>query len=99
MPHRETELTTTNAYEVTVLSDGTTTQAEINVKFSPFSSLHVLGSGVAKRRKWTDRKGNRRADPYDRDLGELLALRRAFKDAAMNCLREIEARGYDTSGL
>lgn len=87
---QDTLLTTTNAYEVSVLSDGTTTHAEINVKFSPFSSLHVLGEGKAKRRK-----GDRR----DRDLGELIALRRAFSDAAMNCLREIEARGYDTADL
>lgn len=84
------QLTTTTAYEVHVLSDGTNTQAEINVKFSPFSSLHVLGEGQARRRP-----GDRR----DRDLGELVALRRAFRDAAMNCLREIEARGYDTTGL
>lgn len=90
MPHHETQLTTTNAYEVTVLSDGTNTHAEVNVKFSPFSSLHVLGEGKAKRRK---------GDPRDRDLGELIALRRAFKDASMNCLREIEARGYDATGL
>lgn len=90
MPRHETQLTTTTAYEVNVLSDGTTTHAEINVKFSPFSSLHVLGEGVARRRK-----GDRR----DRDLGELVALRRAFNDAAMNCLREIEARGYDTTDL
>ena len=90
MPHHDTQLTTTNAYEVSVLSDGTTTHAEVNVKFSPFSSLHVLGEGKARRR---------RGDRRDRDLGELIALRRAFSDAALNCLREIEARGYDTTGL
>lgn len=90
MPHHETQLTTTTAYEINVLSDGTNTQAEINVKFSPFSSLHVLGSGTARRRK---------GDSRDRDLGELIALRRAFNDAALNCLREIEARGYDTADL
>lgn len=89
MPH-DPQLTTTNAYEISVLSDGTNTHAEVNVKFSPFSSLHVLGEGKAKRRK---------GDVRDRDLGELIALRRAFNDAALNCLREIEARGYDVTGL
>lgn len=84
------QLTTTTAYEINVLSDGTVTHAEINVKFSPFSSLHVLGEGIARRHK---------GDKRDRDLGELIALRRAFNDAALNCLREIQARGYDTTGL
>lgn len=90
MPRRETALTSTTAYEINVLSDGDTTVAEVNVKFSPFSSLHVLGEGVARRRP---------GDTRNRDIGELLALRRAFKDASMNCLRELEARGYDVTGL
>lgn len=84
------QLTATTAYEVSVLSDGDVTVAEVNVKFSPFSSLHVLGEGVARRRK---------GDPRNRDVGELLALRRAFGDAAMNCLRELDARGFDTADL
>lgn len=83
-------LTSTTAYEINVISDGTETVAEVNVKFSPFSSLHVLGEGRARRRK---------GDKRDRDLGELLALRRAFSDAALNCLRELDARGVDVSGL
>lgn len=86
----QTHLTTTTAYEIAVLSDGNTTHAEISVRFSPFSSLHVLGEGTARRRK---------GDTRDRDFGELLALRRAFKDAAAQCLREIRARGYESEGL
>lgn len=93
------QLTASKAYEISVISDGTTTLAEVQVKFSPFSSLHVLGSGTAKRRTWTNAKGQKRADRHDADLGELIALRRAFKDAAVNCLREIEARGYSAADL
>lgn len=80
----------TNAYDITVLSDGVTTHAEVNVKFSPFSSLHVLGEGDAYRRP---------RDKQDRDLGELIALRRAFLDASENILKEIGERGYDPEGL
>jgi hypothetical protein len=80
------QLSSTSAYEINVLSDGTTTVAEVNVKFSPFSSLHVLGEGVARRRK---------GDVRNRDVGELLALARAFSDAYGNCIAELEARGFD----
>lgn len=90
MPRQLKELTTSTAYGVTVLSDGDQTEAEVNVKFSPFSSLHVMGRGVSKRRK---------GDTRDRDLGELLALRRSFLDAAANILRELEARGFATEEL
>lgn len=90
MTRRPAELTSTTAYEINVLSDGDTTVAEVNVKFSPFSSLHVLGEGTARRRK---------GDARNRDVGELLALRRAFKEASLNCLRELDARGFDTTNL
>lgn len=79
-------LTLTSAYGITVVSDGDTTHAEVNVKFSPFSSLHVLGEGLSRRMK---------GDTRDRDLGELIALRRAFLDAGENILKEIAARGHD----
>lgn len=84
------ELASTDAYGINVLTDGRNTVAEVTIKFSPFSSLHVLGTGEARRHP---------RDKRDRELGELLALRRAFKDAGMNILREMEARGYDVTGL
>lgn len=83
-------LTQTSAYGVTVVSDGDTTHAEVNVKFSPFSSLHVLGEGLSRRRK---------GDTRDRDLGELIALKRAFDDASANIVKEIAARGYNTEDV
>lgn len=79
-----TELANIDAYRITVLTDGTTTAAEITAK-GPFGAPLAIGQGTARRRK---------GDPRKESVGELLALARTFQNAADNARRELEALGY-----
>jgi hypothetical protein len=79
-----TELVNIDAYRITVLSDGTTTEAEITAK-GPFGSPLAIGKGKSRRRK-----GDTRHD----GVGELLALARTFESAAKNARAELAALGY-----
>ncbi|MGW6260342.1 dsRBD fold-containing protein [Streptomyces sp. NPDC055085] len=88
MSRPATKLSTWPNYHITALSDGDTTQAEIG--FTINGKAYSLGRGEARRRP---------GDQRNRELGQLIALRRAFKEASLTMLREIEARGYDTTGL
>jgi hypothetical protein len=79
-----THLVTIDAYSIHVLSDGTTTQAEVTAK-GPFGSPLSIGKGQSRRRK---------GDPRREDVGELLALARTFENAAKNARAELSALGY-----
>lgn len=78
-------LRTIDAYSVVVLSDGDTTQAEINAR-GPYANLLTIGEGESRRAP-----GDSRNDA----IGELLALARAFEDAAAHARRELTALGYN----
>ena len=77
-------LVTVDAYKITVVSDGTQTSAEVTVK-GPFGAPMGIGTGHAFKRP-----GDRKNPP----IGELLALKRAFEEAAKNAGRELEVLGY-----
>lgn len=79
-----TELVSIDAYNITVLSDGKTTAAEITAK-GPFGAPLAIGKGQSRRRK---------GDPRNPAVGELLALARTFEDAGKNARRELAALGY-----
>lgn len=79
-----TDLVNIDAYNITVLSDGTTTAAEVTAK-GPFGAPLAIGKGQSRRRK-----GDQRHD----SVGELLALARTFEDAAKNARTELAALGY-----
>jgi hypothetical protein len=79
-----TELANIDAYRITVLTDGTTTEAEITAK-GPFGAPLAIGRGTSRRRK---------GDPRKESVGELLALARTFEDAGRNARRELAALGY-----
>jgi hypothetical protein len=74
-----------DAYRITVLSDGTTTAAEVTAK-GPFGAPLAIGQGQARRRK---------GDPRKDSVGELLALARTFENAAKNARAELAAMGYE----
>lgn len=78
------QLVSIDAYTITVLSDGTTTSAEVTVK-GPFGTPLRIGGGQSRRRKGDPRRG---------DVGELLALARTFENAAKNARSELDALGY-----
>lgn len=78
------ELVNIDAYRITVLSDGSTTEAEITAK-GPFGAPLAIGKGTSRRRK---------GDPRNPAVGELLALARTFENAGKNARRELEAMGY-----
>lgn len=73
-----------DSYDVAVVTDGTTTKAEITVK-GPFGTPLAIGKGESRRRK---------GDPRKENVGELLAMARTFEDAAKNARRELDAIGY-----
>ena len=79
-----TQLSTIDAYRITVVSDGKTTQAEITAK-GPFGAPLAIGHGESRRRKGDQRRP---------DVGELLALARTFEDAGRNARKELAALGY-----
>jgi hypothetical protein len=79
-----THLVNIDAYRLTLLSDGSTTQAEVTAK-GPFGAPLAIGKGQSRRRK-----GDTRND----GVGELLALARTFEDAAKNARAELAALGY-----
>lgn len=79
------ELVNIDAYRITLLTDGTTTAAEITAK-GPFGAPLAIGKGQSRRRK-----GDTRND----GVGELLALARTFEDAAKNARAELAALGYE----
>lgn len=73
-----------DCYKVVVLSDGTTTTAEvIATDHRAFGSSvsYQVGLGTARRRK---------GDPRDPDLGARLAIARAFRDAAEHVEKTID---------
>lgn len=78
------DLVNIDAYNITVLSDGTTTAAEVTAK-GPFGAPLAIGRGQSRRRK---------GDPRNEAVGELLALARTFEDAGRNARKELEALGY-----
>lgn len=73
-----------DAYDINLLTDGTTTTAEVTAK-GPFGAPLTIGRGTARRRK---------GDPRNTPVGELLALARTFEDAGRNARKELEALGY-----
>lgn len=73
-----------DAYDIIVLSDGSTTEAEITAK-GPFGAPLAIGHGTSRRRK---------GDPRNPAVGELLALARTFENAGRNARKELEAMGY-----
>jgi hypothetical protein len=78
------DLVSIDAYNIVVLSDGSTTAAEITAK-GPFGAPLAIGKGESRRRK---------GDPRNPAVGELLALARTFEDAGRNARKELEALGY-----
>lgn len=78
------DLVNIDAYDITVLSDGSTTAAEITAK-GPFGAPLAIGKGESRRRK---------GDPRNPAVGELLALARTFEDAGRNARKELAALGY-----
>lgn len=78
------ELHSIDAYGIVVLSDGTTTEAEVTAK-GPFGTPLAIGRGKSRRRK---------GDPRNAPVGELLALARTFESAAKNARSELAALGY-----
>lgn len=73
-----------DSYDVAVVTDGTTTKAEITVK-GPFGTPLAIGKGESRRRK---------GDPRKENVGELLAMARLFEDAGRNARKELDALGY-----
>lgn len=65
--------------KIVTVSDGTETVAEVIQKMH--GSWYVLGHGTARRRK---------GDPRNRDLGQRLALARAFRAAAEQIEKDIK---------
>lgn len=78
------ELAIIDTYAVNVVTDGTTTEAEITVK-GPFGSALAIGKGTSRRR---------RGDKRSAAVGELLALARTFENAAKNARKELDSLGY-----
>jgi len=74
------KLQVTNEFEILVVTDGTETFAQVETPHG------ALGVGKAKRRKGDERNSH---------IGKILALKRAFEDAAGWCERELKAWGYD----
>jgi len=79
-----TDGTTTEAEVTIVLTDGTTTEAEVTAK-GPFGAPLAIGHGKARRRK---------GDPRNSTVGELLARARALESAGKAARRELDALGY-----
>lgn len=79
-----TELANIDAYNIVLLTDGTTTEAEITAK-GPFGAALAIGRGKSRRRK---------GDPRNPAVGELITLARAFENAAANAREELAAMGY-----
>lgn len=78
------ELSIIDTYEINVVTDGTTTEAEVTVK-GPFGAALAIGRGKSRRRK---------GDPRKNQVGEILALARTFESAAKNARAELSALGY-----
>jgi hypothetical protein len=78
------DLVSIDAYNIIVLSDGSTTEAEITAK-GPFGAPLAIGRGASRRRK---------GDPRNPAVGELLALARTFENAGKNARKELAALGY-----
>lgn len=77
----------TSDYEVTIISDGTTTQASISMQRYDFlrgPGSVTMGVGVAKRHK---------GDPRNSQLGVELALVRMFEDAISNLKQAMRDNG------
>jgi hypothetical protein len=74
------------AFELYVLSDGTLTTAEIVYRERGYHNGRLIGRGEARRRP---------GDPRDRDLGETIAMQRAFQDAAFRLGRALSDLGYE----
>lgn len=82
------EMKFNDRYRVFVLTDGDRTVAEITGTYK--GGEYQIGIGEAKRRP---------GDKRDPTVGELVALTRAFRDAARMTTRQIVARGFDATNL
>lgn len=70
-----------SAVKVFVLTDGTSTVAEITVD-NQYGYPETVGVGTSKRRTWTTPHGRSKGDPRNPEIGVALAMSRAFKAAA-----------------
>lgn len=76
-----------NAFEFYILSDGTRTTAELVYREPGYrAGSRLIGRGEARRRP---------GDPRRRDLGETIAMQRAFQDAASRLGSVLTSLGYE----
>ncbi|PRH79357.1 hypothetical protein C6N75_09745 [Streptomyces solincola] len=76
---------TTQSARIAVLTDGTSSTAEILVE-NEYGGFDVMGRGVARRRK---------GDTRQPELGTRLAIGRALKHAASSYEEHLRKRGYE----
>lgn len=88
MARKHTVLRTIDAYSVLVLSDGETTQVEVNTKTGYGDRVLAIGKGTARRAP---------GDVHNDGIGELLAIARAFEDAARTARTSLASLGYNNA--